>query len=188
MHWVLLSVLPRYIIFCNHFPRKYIITPITNFCLTPFSLPIRFFFLSESVFYESNLMVYVVKSNKPCIYFAGRKKSNSIEPEVMRSPAPSIALSVVSGSSKLDEISIQEHLSVFYFGQNGSGKSPSGRRYSHPNQIKWVEEYESQRRASTTSTSPLPATMSSLSVNKASSPPPSPVMQFPVIPPGIKIN
>ncbi|CAL8072446.1 unnamed protein product [Orchesella dallaii] len=118
-----------------------------------------------------------------CFYrcFQGRKKNklNSIDPERFRSPTPSIALSGVSSGSKIDDISIQEQLSVFYFGQT---KSASGRRYSHPNQLKWVEEYENQRRASTTSTTPIPVI--DVTPSKTSSPPPSPVMMFPVIPPG----
>ncbi|ODM92081.1 hypothetical protein Ocin01_14600 [Orchesella cincta] len=111
-----------------------------------------------------------------------KNKLNSIDPEPLRSPTPSIALSGVSTNSKLDDISIQEQLSVFYFGQNESGKSASGRRYSHPNQLKWVEEYDNQRRASATSTTLIPVI--DVTPSKSSSPPPSPVMMFPVIPPG----
>lgn len=129
-----------------------------------------------------------------------KSKQNAIEPETLRSPTPSIALSAASGHSKnLDDVSIQEQLSLFYYG-NQTGKDASGRRYSHPNQLKFVEEYENQRRASTTSTSPLPPMMGrsgstagigssyNLAVAKTDSPPPSPVMMFPVIPPGIKIT
>lgn len=125
---------------------------------------------------------------------------NSIEPETLRSPTPSIALSGVSGGSKnLDDVSIQEQLSLFYYGNQT--RDASGRRYSHPNQIKFVEEYENQRRASTTSNTPLPPMMgrsnstaglvnssNNLTVVDADSSPPSPVMMFPVIPPGIKIT
>lgn len=130
----------------------------------------------------------------------GRKKSkqNTIEPEALKSPTPSIALSGVSGSMKIDDISIQEQLSVFYYG--GQTRSASGRRYSHPNQLKWVEEYENQRRASTSSTSPLPGNMMTTSKSNLGSannldvmkpddsPPASPVMMYPVIPPGIQIT
>jgi hypothetical protein len=101
---------------------------------------------------------------------------------------PSIALTIASASrSQADDASIQDQLSLFHFGQ----KSPSGRRYSHPNQSKWVEEYE--RRKSQPG-SPAPSMHmndpddDNLSPDvvppKVVEPHDSPIMQFPVIPPG----
>jgi hypothetical protein len=69
------------------------------------------------------------------------RRSKTSPDSMSRSPPPSIALTTAgSNRTEADEQSIQDQLSLFHFGTKSSG-----RRFSHPNQIKYVEEYERKK-------------------------------------------
>lgn len=119
----------------------------------------------------------------------------------MSKSPPSIALT--ADRTQADEESIQEQLSLFHFGQK-----TTGRRFSHPNQIKYVDEYErrkglSQPGSPSVSLHPefeefdydevhvnkfLIDSKKDDGVDHEGEKTPSPVMENPVVPPGILIG
>src|SRR5689334_10713256 len=118
------------------------------------------------------------------------------------SPPPRIAL---NSERDGDVQSIHDQLSLFHFGQ----KDESGRRYSHPNQTQWLEEYERRKSGMSQPASPCGSPCGSLHIHPENTEfdydethvnrflqdknkndedgkrkTPSPIMDDPVIPPG----